>query len=131
MLGTLLDFAVFTLLRARLGLPILIANTISYSTGTVNNYTWHRLWAFAGRPRKAMVVQFSQFAAVSLSTLLLNNLVVLLLAQRMGNAFADPALGDILAKVCATSLGVCWNFLANNLWTFRDTTGRTYSWRSK
>jgi putative flippase GtrA len=131
MLGTLLDIGLFTLLRVQFGVPTLTANTISYSAGIVNNYVLHRLWTFTDRPRKAVGAQFTQFAVVSLSALLLNNLLVALLAPGFAVLFTAPAYGDVLAKVCATGVGLCWNFLANNFWTFRDPTDSVSVWRQK
>jgi putative flippase GtrA len=120
MLGTLLDLALFTGLHAWLGVPTLAANTISYSAGIVNNFVLHRYWTFADRARQATGAQFSQFAAVSLSALMLNNLLVLLLAPSFGALFPHAGYDVLAAKICATGAGLGWNFLVNNLWTFRD-----------
>jgi putative flippase GtrA len=120
MLGTLIDLTLFAGLHAWLGVPTLAANTISYSTGIINNFGLHRHWTFADRVRQATGAQFSRFAVVSLSALMLNNLLVLLLAPSFGALFPHAGYGDLAAKVCATGVGLGWNFLINNLWTFRD-----------
>lgn len=120
MLGTLIDIALFAGLHAWLGVPTLVANSLSYSVGIVNNFVWHRYWTFTHRPRKHSGMQFSQFAVVSLSALMLNNLIVLLLAPSFGALFVHVGYGALAAKICATGVGLCWNFLANNFWTFRD-----------
>lgn len=121
-IGTLLDFGLFTALRILLGLPVLGANTLSYSAGIVNNYTLHRHWTYGGRSRKTVGLQFAQFAAVSLCALAVNTLVVVLLAPPLGARLGSTALGDVLAKVYATGVGMCWSYLVNNFWTFRDAT---------
>jgi len=120
MLGTLIDITLFAGLYTWLGAPTLAANTLSYSAGIVNNFVWHRCWTFAHRPPKPTGAQFSQFAVVSLSALMLNNLLVLLLAPSLGTLFAHAGYGTLLAKICATGVGLGWNFFVNNLWTFRD-----------
>jgi putative flippase GtrA len=120
MLGTLIDITLFTALHVWLGVPTLLANTISYSAGIVNNFVLHRRWTFAEQPRRAMRVQFAQFAGISLGALMLNNLLVLLLAPSFGALLAHAGYGALLAKVCATVVGAGWNFLANNIWTFRN-----------
>src|SRR5919201_1651751 len=99
MLSTLLDVALFSVLRVTLGMPTLAANTLSYSAGMVFSFLLHRRWTYAHRPLKAVGAQFSQFAAVSLSALLLNNLLVLLLAPSFSVLFANAAEGDIVAKI--------------------------------
>ena len=110
LLGTLLDIGLFTLLRVRIGMPTLAANTIWYSAGIVNNYVLHRRWTYADRPRKALGAQFSQFAAVSLSALLLNNLLVLLLVPPLGALFAHAGYGDVSAKICRDGCGLVLEF---------------------
>ena len=121
LLGTIIDIGLFALLHVRLGIPALVANTISYSAGIANNYILHRHWTYAHRPRRAVGVQFSQFSVVSLSALALNNLSVLLLAHPLGLLLAVPAYGDLLAKGCATGVGMVWSYVGNSFWTFRDT----------
>jgi putative flippase GtrA len=117
--GTLIDLLLFSGLNLILGVPALLANTLSYSAGIVNNYLFHRNWTFAVRPRKAAKVQFAQFLGISLSALIVNNVIVLLLAPTFSALSADPAHGAIIAKICATGVGMGWNFFANHLWTFR------------
>ena len=117
-LGTLIDFSLFTGLHVLLGVPILLANSFSYSAGILNNYFLHRYWTFADRPRRAMAVQFSIFLAISLVALAINNLLVLLLAPPLGRLLSSTAGGSLGAKVCATGIGLVWNFIANHLWTF-------------
>lgn len=120
MLGTLIDFGLFVGLHAGLGVPTLTANTISYSAGIVNNFVLHRRWTFADQPRRAVGVQFTQFAGISLSALMLNNLLVWLLAPFFSTLLAHAGYGALLAKICATGIGLGWNFVANRFWTFRD-----------
>jgi putative flippase GtrA len=119
MLGTFIDLSLFAVFYVLLGAPALVANTLSYSAGIVNNYIFHRHWTFAHRPRKSLGKQFSQFAGVSLSALVLNNLIVLLLTPTLSTLFPNPAHGALAAKICATGVGMGWNFLANHLWTFQ------------
>src|SRR5690349_9088231 len=78
-MGTVIDILLFATLRVGLGVPALLANTVSYGSGTLNNYVLHRRWTFAGWPSKAIRVQFAQFVLVSLSALLVNNLLLLAL----------------------------------------------------
>lgn len=120
MLGTLIDLALFAALHGLLGAPALAANTLSYSAGIANNYFFHRRWTFAARQQKGSGRQFSQFVGVSLSAMAANHLIVLLLAPALEGLLADPVSAALAAKICATGVGMGWNFLANHLWTFRD-----------
>lgn len=119
MAGTLVDFALFAILHTQVGMPTLLANTLSYSAGILNNYALHRCWTFAHRPARGTGRQFSQFVGVSLSALLINNLIVLLVTASFGERLAESAIGVYFAKACAIGVGMVWNFLANHLWTFR------------
>ena len=118
LLGTLLDLLIFSTLRLRLGVPALIANTISYGSGTVNNFVLHRRWTFAHWPVKVIGVQFAQFAVVSLSALVVNNLLLLAL-EPWFNRLYPAEVGEAAAKLCAMGIGMCLSFTINHLWTFR------------
>ena len=67
MLGTLIDVSLFTALNVGFGVPVLVANTISYGAGTVNNFLLHRSWTYGDRPCRSAGAQFLQFAAISLN----------------------------------------------------------------
>jgi putative flippase GtrA len=123
--GTLVDFSLFAFSHQALGMSALVANTMSYSAGILNNFWLHRTWTFAHRPQRGSGVQFSQFVGVSLTALLINNLIVLLLTPVLSGLLGEGAVGLYLAKVCATGAGVIWNFLANHLWTFRAAPANT------
>jgi putative flippase GtrA len=120
LMGTILDIGLYALLHIVIGMPILLANSIAYTTGMINNYFFHRYWTFANREHKAVGLQLSEFVVVSLSGLVVNNLLVLAFGQPFGLMFASDATGDILSKVAAQGLSMCWNFLVNHLWTFRE-----------
>ncbi|MBE0695861.1 MAG: GtrA family protein [Anaerolineaceae bacterium] len=119
-LGTLIDFSLFGVFHLGLGISALPANTLSYSAGIINNYFFHRRWTFASHlQQKSAGKQFTQFAGVSLSAMLLNNLIVLLLTPELSKILADTAVSSLIAKLCAVWIGLSWNFFANRIWTFR------------
>ncbi|MBI5301616.1 MAG: GtrA family protein [Chloroflexi bacterium] len=119
-LGTLVDLTLFAGLRA-CGITTVVANTISYSAGIINNFILHRRWTFADQEQRTLGTQFTQFTIVSLSALIINNLLVLSLAPSFDTLFNLASYGTLLAKICATAVGVIWNYFANTLWTFRST----------
>jgi putative flippase GtrA len=120
LMGTILDIGLYAVLHILLGMPILLANSISYCAGMINNYFFHRYWTFANRSHKAVSLQLSEFTLVSLSGLIVNNLLVLLLGHPFALLFSADAASDLLSKVAAQGLSMCWNFFANHLWTFRE-----------
>lgn len=118
--GTLVDFGLLVFFKELLGFPVWIANTLSYSAGIANNFILNRLWTFSDAREKAPLLQFAQFAAISLVGLLLNTLIVTLLAGTLETLPGLEQVGYIAAKVIATGLVLFWNFFANRYWTFRD-----------
>ena len=118
-LGTLLDFGLLSLLKA-LDFSTLLANSLSFSAGVVNNFTLNRLWTFADAKDADWRRQLMEFLLVSLIGLALNNLIVLFLEAPLGQIVGQPDYGYLPAKVIATGVVVFWNYFANRYWTFRD-----------
>src|SRR3990172_9384699 len=113
-LGTFLDFGLLTVFKL-IGLPTLPANSLSFSAGVINNFTWNSRWTFADRRNERLRgrAQFIQFLLVSLAGLAINNAIVLLLEAPLGALIGDAAWGYAPAKVIATGVVVFWNYFAN------------------
>jgi putative flippase GtrA len=116
--GTLLDFSLLTLLKLA-GLPTLFSNSLSFTAGMLNNFTWNRLWTFNDGNQTDWRKQFAQFTLISLFGLALNNIIVLSLEGALGNILGQPEWGYLPAKVIATGVVVFWNYFANRIWTFK------------
>jgi putative flippase GtrA len=86
--GTLLDFSLLTLLKLA-GPPTVLANSLSFTAGLLNNFTLNRLWTFQDR-QTDWRRQFAQFTLVSLVGLALNNFIVLSLENALGALFGQP-----------------------------------------
>ena len=115
--GTLLDYLILIVLKS-FGWQTLIANTLSFSAGLVNNYYWNSHWTFTDNSHRFSLEQFSQFTAISLVGLGLNTVIVLLLETPMGMILGMPRAGYLPAKAFATAIVLFWNYLANRHWTF-------------
>ena len=120
-LGTFLDFGLLTVFKL-IGLPTLPANSLSFSAGVINNFTWNSRWTFADRRNERLRgrAQFIQFLLVSLAGLAINNAILLLLEAPLGALIGDAAWGYAPAKVIATGVVVFWNYFANRNWTFKN-----------
>jgi putative flippase GtrA len=118
--GTVIDLVLLTILKTGFGLPTVLANTLSYSAGIINNFALNRAWTFRDARTKSLAAQFVQFAIVSGIGLLLNDLIVVTLEKPFGNLPGNMHAGYIPAKIAATGLVLIWNFMANRLWTFND-----------
>jgi putative flippase GtrA len=117
--GTLIDYLILILLKS-FNWQTLIANTLSFSAGLINNYYWNSHWTFNKSIRKFSLEQFSQFTVISLVGLGLNTAIVLLLETPMGMILGIPRAGYIPAKAFATVVVLFWNYLANRHWTFNS-----------
>jgi putative flippase GtrA len=119
MTGTVLDFGLLMILKS-VGMNTLIAISLSFIVGTINNFSFNRTWTFKGGHKPALQRQLIQFTAVSVIGLLLNSILILALEASLGNWLNQPELGYLPAKVIATGLVLFWNYFANKLWTFRS-----------
>ena len=135
-IGTALDFGVFNVLHNVLGIPQVLANTVSITAAIVNNYTWSRFWVYPETKDRQGGKKFLQFVIVSLIAWALNTAILWstdrwifgelgLLAGIVGPIAAaigtdHSVLSSNAAKVIATGIVLFWNFSANRLWTFRD-----------
>ena len=115
--GTILDFGALITLKW-LGMGTLLAATLSFSVGVVNNFTWNYHWTYADAHKGQLGVQFGQFVLVSALGLGINNLCVLSLESLASAWMPDPSLAYLPAKVAATGVVVFWNYFANRYWTF-------------
>jgi putative flippase GtrA len=97
---------------------LLIANSISFSTAVVSNFTWNRLWTFPESRQRPLLSQFAQFALVNLVGLGINNLVLLGVFSLVHRFIPDPYNYN-LAKMFAIGVVLFWNFGINRIWTYR------------
>lgn len=118
-IGSLLDFGILTALKLA-GTPTLLANSLSFTTGLLNNFTWNRLWAFSDTVKADWRRQLAQFTSVCLVGPELNNRSVLSLEVIFNSVPGSAQWGYLPAKAIATGVVVFWNYFANKAWTFKN-----------
>jgi putative flippase GtrA len=108
-LNTAVDIGVFALL-ARLGVPYLAAQAVSYATGACQSYLLNRAVTFrrGGRPT---AVEALRFGAVNAASLVISAGVLYAV-----HGLAHGGLWE--TKVAATILGAAANYAGNRLWVF-------------
>lgn len=110
--NTAVDAAVFAIL-ALVGMPILIAQGVSYSCGVANSYWLNGRWTFRDATRggndRAKLIRF-----------LITNLIVLALSALILMTLHD-VLGWslVMSKILATLMGMVLNYMASRYWVFR------------
>jgi putative flippase GtrA len=113
--GTLLDFGLLTLLKLA-GLPTLLANTLSFSAGLINNFTWNRLWTFA--TQSAQTGASGWRGLLQSAQLGWRRITSSCFRRNICQARSSVSLnGDTFPQ---KSLQQVWRYFANRQWTFRN-----------
>lgn len=108
--GLFVDFGFTYVCKEWLRIPKYVANAIGFSIAATTNYFLNRIWTFQSHDPKIML-EFSQFFAVSLIGLAINTLILWVLVSRYKKHF-------YLSKLFAIGVVTIWNFLANYFITF-------------
>ncbi len=133
-IGACVDFGVLYLLHAVLGLPIVLANTCSFTAAVLSNFTWNRYWTYPDSRSKPIRTQLAQFFIVNIVGWGINTGILVLLrfpcTALVGGLVNHLALaleaetvyklGYNLAKAIATAIVLFWNFFINRIWTYSD-----------
>lgn len=112
MSGMIVDFGFTWIFKEKLKVNKYIANSIGFVTAATSNYILNRVWTFKSHENN-IPLEFFSFFAVSVIGLLINNLIIYLLTEKMHVKFYT-------AKLIAIGVVVIWNFFANYLVTFRS-----------
>ena len=116
--GFVVDFGTLNLLVLLAGLPVLVANTISFTLAVLSNFTWNRLWTYPDSRSKLLRSQLTQFFIVNILGWGINTLTLWLLTPPFTNLVGR--LGYNIAKAIATIIVLFWNFFVNRYWTYSD-----------
>ncbi len=124
-IGFMVDFGLLYILKEFVGLPTIIANTLSFCAAVVSNFTLNRYWTYPDSRSKKLSAQLIQFTLVSLIGLLINDIIVVLLEHPFQSLLDTgftflPIAGYIPAKIVATVVVLFWNFFINRRWTYND-----------
>ncbi|EWY38914.1 polysaccharide synthesis protein GtrA [Skermanella stibiiresistens SB22] len=108
--NTLIDIGIYALLSGGLGIHPVVANTVSYSTGTLSSYLMNRRWTFRDRGSSNPARQFVAFCATNLITLATCNAVM---------ASTLDLAPEAAIKVLVVAIGFMMNYTMSNLLVFR------------
>jgi putative flippase GtrA len=127
--GAVVDFGVFNLMSAVIGLPAVSASVISFILAVVSNFIWNRYWTYPDSRSKTVTRQIVQFVLVSLVGLIIRTplfayleLVLVPLAEKyLPNApFTPLTIGHNVSLAIAIVVVMLWNYVANRYWTYSD-----------
>ena len=109
--GLVLDFSITWLLKEKLGVNKLIANSAGFVVAATSNYYLNRIWTFEST-NDNLTTEFSLFFFFSLIGLIINNTILYLLNEKLKISF-------YVAKLMAIGVTVIWNFGSNLYFTFQ------------
>ncbi len=127
--GAAVDFAVFNLMSAVIGVPAVPASVISFILAVVSNFIWNRYWTYPDSRSKTVTRQIVQFVLVSLVGLIIRTplfayleLLLVPLAEKYlpGAPFTPLTIGHNVSLAIAIVVVMLWNFVANRYWTYSD-----------
>lgn len=115
--ATAVDYGTFTILVEVIGIYIGTSRALGALLGAITNFTLNKLYTFKTRQNSVMV-EVPRYAAISLTSLLLNTVGVILLTEGMRwNPLAAAALVGVLVSLC-------WNLPLHRIFVFREQTGK-------
>jgi putative flippase GtrA len=108
--GMAIDFFVTWLCKEKLHFNKYLSNSLGFCCAVTSNFLLNRYWTFES-VAQPFAAQFARFVLVSLSGLLINNLLLYLLVKNIKSNF-------YLLKLVVIGLVFFWNYFANFLFTF-------------
>ena len=117
-IGMVVDLTVLNVMHKVFGLPLLVANAISFTTAVISNFTWNRFWTFPESRERPIGPQLGQFASVNVAGLIINT-VILWLAFKVTQRIVPDPWDYNLAKVFAIGVVLFWNYFVNRAWTYK------------
>lgn len=111
-IASLVDIGLLFCFCEFMGFGYLTAATLSYCTGLLVSYSLNKILTFHDRSRNYLA-QFTAFAIVSVSGLLVNITIIWLLVEY-------AAFHYLIAKIVATVGAFFWNYYGQNRFTFRE-----------
>ena len=111
LLTTAIHISIAFILHYHIGLAPLNANLIAFLVAWSVSYIGHFNWTFESK--SSHTVSMARFATVSLSAIILNQLIVWTVADKLGKPFALAILLVVLIVPAAS-------FVASKLCTFRQ-----------
>jgi putative flippase GtrA len=108
--GMAIDFSITWLCKEKFRLNRYLSNSLGFCCAVTTNFLLNRYWTFESNTQP-FNGQFARFLLVSLTGLLINNLLLYLLVKQIKINF-------YFLKLIVIGLVFFWNYFANFLFTF-------------
>ncbi len=130
-IGAIIDFGLFNLLRSKTPLIDVYAGTISFTAAVISNFVWNRFWTYPDSRSKKLHHQLVQFGIISVIGLGIRALMLAVLEPPIIGFFRNvvhinvgmftPSFtGSNVTVAIAIVVVMFWNFFANRYWTYGD-----------
>jgi putative flippase GtrA len=116
-IATAIDYGSFTVLVEVIGVYTGTSRALGALLGAITNFILNKLYTFKTR-QNSVLIEVPRYAAISLTSLLLNTVGVILLTEGMR---WNPLLA---AAVVGTAVSLAWNLPLHRVFVFREQTGR-------
>lgn len=108
--GMSIDFSVTLLCKEKLQLNKYLSNSLGFCFAVINNFLLNRYWTFENNAHP-FTGQLAKFVLVSVTGLLINNILLYLLLKNAKKNF-------YFFKLIVIGLVFFWNYFVNFLFTF-------------
>jgi putative flippase GtrA len=118
--NSLIDFGVFWIAVQYFGVPLILANVLSWLVAITNSFVMNSLITFARESGGRLHLRaYARFAGVGVVGLVVNTTTLLVAVSLMPALIADPVHQLAAAKACAIAASFLVNFSLSNFVVFR------------
>lgn len=118
-INTIIDFVLLNLFVSVFGFPVLISNTLSFSTAVTNSYFMNKYWTFTDA-KPVHIKQFSTFVLISMVGLILSNVLVHYGVDLLSTYELNFIWQYNIAKAVSAVIVLIWNFIASKYLVFHE-----------
>ena len=108
--GLVIDFIITYISKEKLKIYKYISNSLGFIFAVSSNYYLNRIWTFDSNSPQ-IFEEYTSFFIISIIGLIINNIFLYLVHEKMGKQFYT-------SKFIAILLTSFWNFYANYYYTF-------------
>ena len=108
--GLVIDFIITYISKEKLKIYKYISNSLGFIFAVSSNYYLNRIWTFDSNSPQ-IFKEYTSFFIISIIGLIINNIFLYLVHEKMGKQFYT-------SKFIAILLTSFWNFYANYYYTF-------------
>lgn len=118
-IGTMVDFGVYSVLTRLLGFYYLLATAISVFLAIINNFFLNKYWTFKRGHSGRTGQEYIKFFIVSLINYFFNLGITYFIMEHTHAEVLVGSYKDYFAKAIAIGIVLFSNYLGNKWWTFK------------